>query len=161
MKKLLFFLSLICCLMSSGCGTKIEDSDYYANGIKIIEYLDTNNTQGLKDMFCPIIKDNIPELDEQIETAMEFYNGEMISYGSITGGEGETYDEGELVKKRISPRFHNVKTTTGDTYEILFYSWIANNSASNRMGISEIVITNENGEECVIGDYYLVNPEMK
>ena len=112
-------------------------------------------------MFCPIIKDNIPELDEQIETAMEFYNGEMISYGSITGGEGETYDEGELVKKRISPRFHNVKTTTGDTYEILFFSWIANNSASNRMGISEIVITNDNGEECVIGDYYLVNPEMK
>ena len=28
-----------------------------------------------------------------------------------------------------------------------------------KVGISEITITNEYGEECVIGDYYLVNPE--
>ncbi len=160
MKK--YILLLICVIsLFCGCGMTIKESDRYIYSTEILRCFDEKDTKGLKDMFCPKVLENIDNLDVQIENAMEFYEGKMISHGTITGGEGESVRDGIVTEKRISPRINDIETSAGEKYEILFYVWIICDEGEKRVGISEITITNETGEKCVIGDYYLVNPEMK
>lgn len=160
MKKTIILLIISFILVLSGCNSNyvVTDNSRIQISEEVLRCLDEEDTEGLKEMLCPKIT-QMYDIDEQIETAMNFYVGSNSSHGSITGGEGEGVDEGVKIYHRISPRIQDITTDSGNSYEIKFYMYIVCEENQEKVGISEITITNEYGEECVIGDYYLVNPE--
>ena len=95
---------LFCCIIFgmtgfTGCGSDKNSfasiyagANYYRVGDEeteeLFSYLNTKDSEGLKSMFCEIIthSDNI---DEQIQKALEFFEGELISYNR-NGGASES-----------------------------------------------------------------------
>ena len=157
-RMILILLFAVMCLSLTSCTIETKENvvDRYSN--EVLRCFDERDAEGLKEMLCPKIT-QMYDIDEQIETAMNFYVGSNSSHGSITGGEGEGVDEGVKIYHRISPRIQDITTDSGNSYEIKFYMYIVCEENQEKVGISEITITNEYGEECVIGDYYLVNPK--
>ncbi len=56
---------------------------------------------------------------------MNFYEGITISYDEIHGsGGGWSVRDGKITKMDISPHIYNIVTDSGNTYEIIFHSYI-------------------------------------
>ena len=104
MKKTIILLIISFILVLSGCNSKyvVTDNSRIQISEEVLRCLDEEDTEGLKEMLCPKIT-QMYDIDEQIETAMNFYVGSNSSHGSITGGEGEGVDEGVKIYHRISP----------------------------------------------------------
>jgi len=80
---------------------------------------------------------------EQIKTAFDFIDGEIISYDlpSKTGGGGESIEKGKVVSKNMTPRITNIKTDKGKTYRISFrYNFIVNGDSEEK-GVRNIFIS--------------------
>lgn len=158
--------SLIICILfvmtTILCGCSFETMKYIGADKKecneLLNYLSTNNTEGLKSMFCNIISSS-EDFDEQIQEAIEFFEGTVISHNSPSISSDESINYGRYKVFYISPVISNILTSTDKTYEIEFYSYLAYAADRNREGISELIIKCNDGTKCVVGDYYTVSPE--
>lgn len=81
--------------------------------LEILGYIKDNNSEALKDMFCQELKES-DDFDELLDRAMNFIDGEIVSYDDMIdgdGGRGSTWDS-------LEPSIDNIKTDTGKTYFI-------------------------------------------
>ena len=53
----------------------------------------------------------------------------------------------------IAPDIDNIKTDKEQIYRVKFYVQVVNAKSPEKEGVSEIVITNAEGEECVVGEF--------
>ena len=127
---------------------------------ELLGYLSNNDAVGIKSMFCEAIN-SVSFLDKQIKEALDFFEGKMISYVDIGPNVGKKTERGKITKLNIFVSTTEISTTADRIYEIRFSSYLINDEYPDRIGISEITIVDENEKECVIGDFYLVNPEKR
>lgn len=125
----------------------------------VLRFLESKDTVNLKSLFCEKIQEDYVQLDDDIEKAMNFFQGEILSYDHPLYGESESIRDGEYYKYSVSPSIHEIKTDSNRKYHIIYYYNIINKDYPESIGISEIMITAENGETCKIGEYYIVNPD--
>ena len=57
---------------------------------------------------------------------MEFFEGKIVSHGSLIGisGLGQSYRDGKIVMSSISPNIKNIETDNNKTYSLKFYSYL-------------------------------------
>jgi len=129
---------------------------------KIFDYLNTNDFYGIRNMFCEIVQ-STEELDEQIQKVLEFFDGEIISYNkfSSTTNRSRSIRNGVVTELDIFTELREIKTNMGKTYEIWFSAYLINLGYASTIGLSELHIRDDTGEERKIGDYYLVNNEWR
>lgn len=126
---------------------------------EILRCLEEKDNEGLKKLFCPKIISGSSALNDEIDNAMKFFNGKVLSHANPLFPSSEEIRDGEWVWYSYSPSIHKIKTDKNKIYDIKFYYIIACADEPERIGISKILITDENGEKCKIGDFYYVNPE--
>ncbi len=141
-----------------GCGNNRIDPDIQAQKDceNIIECLSNNNTESLKNMFCNTIKTQ-SDFDVKVQEAVDFFDGEVISFDVTAIGSMATIYRGKQTVLRISPYIWDVKTNTDKIYKIRFYSYLVCEDNKEKVGISELSIECSNGKKYVLGDYYEVN----
>lgn len=157
MKKTVYVIILITffAAMLQGCSNgKFINSEKIAkeNCEDILKYLEDGDKEGLKNMFCNKISSS-EELDKQIGEAIDFFEGKTSSYDAKTSSGGTSYRDGEIVRLKVSPSIEDIITDADKKYEIKFYLYIVCAEDKDKEGISEISITSDSGEECIIGEY--------
>ena len=151
-KRMVFIFLAVTIVFSGSCGrNSIVTRDSKPMSEKVLKYLDTDDVEGLKRMFCEKTIAQTPDLDEQIEAAMEFYEGKTVSHGNTLGSEGESVDNGVTTKLDMEPHITDIKTDAGGKYNIMIYSYLVYAEDPSKEGISEIDIYTENDTICTIG----------
>jgi hypothetical protein len=142
-------------LLCTGCGLYINDDSIAQKDCEqILEFLDTKDSKSLKSMFCKEILSSPQNLDAQIQTAMNFFQGKTISHGSFkNAGGGEAWEHWQISRLDISPYIKNIVTDANKKYEIHASAYIVYKADKNKEGISDIVITASDGQKCEIGKY--------
>lgn len=117
MKKVISLVLIIfCCTLLGGGNNRLNDGfklpihqetnnelDFLVDNV--INCFDEEDCEGLKKLFCQQTLEKTPDLDKQIELAMEFYEGKSISHGAVIGNEGVTMDNGQVIRKIIILKF--------------------------------------------------------
>lgn len=148
-------------LAFTGCGDFINSEKIgEEKSEEVLKYLDNNDAKGLKNMFCNKAKSS-KDLDQQIQSAFSFFEGKTLSHNSPLISGSESADGGKISKLDIGPNISNIVTDADKKYEIKFSSYIVYAEDTDKEGISEISIKSDDGKECKIGDFYLVNPEYR
>ncbi|MDD3137764.1 MAG: DUF5104 domain-containing protein [Lachnospiraceae bacterium] len=148
----LVFVMAAAIIFLNGCGPIMYDYAG-AESKKLMGYLSDEDAESLKAMFCEKTQ-STDNFDEQIKTAMDFFDGEIISWNeNIGGGEQKSTRKWKTVMHDISPYITDIKTDTGKTYEILFYDYLVNAEHEDFVGISELDITADDGSKCVVGEF--------
>lgn len=156
------FITLICTtllFMLSGCNTAKGDISPYDCCNEIIRCLEEKDNESLKNMFCSKTLSGYSALNDEINEAMKFFEGQVISHDNFQYPSGAKKEKGKWVEYDYSPYMDNIKTDKNKTYNIKFYLITVYEAETERVGISEISVKDENGKQCLIGDYYYVNPE--
>lgn len=90
MSKIIRSLHLVCILfititLLSGCNNDYINPDIEGkkNCEDVLEFLSEGDNQELKNMFCSIIKSN-DDFDKQVQSAIGFFDGKLISNDSPT-----------------------------------------------------------------------------
>jgi len=153
-KSAAFVFLAVTIVLTGSCGRNfIMTRDSKPMSEEVLKYLDTDDVEGLKSMFCEKTIALIPDLDEQIEAAMDFYKGKTVSYRGILGSEGESVENGITTKLDINPHITDIETDAGGKYHIKIYAYIIYTKDTTMEGISEIDIYTEDDTVCVIGKY--------
>ena len=87
---------------------------------EIIRCLEEKDSDTLKSMFCEKLLDNYENIDEDIEQAMVFFQGNIISYGNVLYGDDDSFRNGECVKFIASPYIDSITTDTGKEYTVIY-----------------------------------------
>lgn len=142
---------------------------YYPEGSelshKVISAFSENDIAGLKSMFCKRTLD-ISDINEQLQTAIEFFEGKatlgMVEGESLvydrdhdyttTVNEKETIKNNEAIRTSISVYNENIETDAGRIYSLEFYANLLFSEDKASEGISQIIITDEDGVQQVIGE---------
>ncbi|MDD3137766.1 MAG: DUF5104 domain-containing protein [Lachnospiraceae bacterium] len=151
LKLVVFMVAVI--IFFNGCGGPIVYNYAGVECKKLMKYLSDGDAESLKAMFCEKTQ-SADDFDEQIQTAMDFFDGKIISWDeNVGGGEQKSTRKWKTVMHYISPYITDIKTDTGKTYEILFYDYLVNAEHEDYVGISELHITADDGSECVVGEF--------
>ena len=137
MKKLILFLTLSSVLLfCSGCESgRIDINSETKNQCKqILDYLSSNDSEGLKDLFCKTVSSE-SDFDNQLSEALERI---------VDGKQSEIH---------ISPHICDIKTDKDKTYSIRYYSYLINVEKPDFQGLSELSIECEDGQIFVLGSY--------
>jgi len=167
MKKALSVLAAVVMLLS-GCGEdegsestesfgmfKSADSIAKEKGKEFMDYLIAGDSESIKNMFCQRTL-QLADFDEQFQAAIEFIDGNIISYGKLgSGGTGEYTRNGKITVMDVTPYIEDIVTDTGKTYRIIFYMFIYFDGHEDVIGITKLAISlMENNEEkdfCEVG----------
>ena len=146
---------LLFVLLATGCSTG-PFTRYGVAGTRLSEellgYLENDDAEGIKGMLCEMTRES-PTIDEEIEAALAFFEGEIISRDKELGSSEKSVRNGEIVYMSVNPAINNIKTDKEQIYRIKFYVQVVNAKSPEKEGVSEIVITNAEGEKCVIGEF--------
>ena len=126
---------------------------------EIIRCLEEKDSDTLKNMFCEKLLNNYENIDEDIEQAMVFFQGNITSYGNVLYGDDDSFINGECVKFSASPIIDPITTDSGKEYSIVYNEHIIDVENPEKIGISYIEICDENNNSCQILDFYVVNPD--
>jgi hypothetical protein len=143
--------------------------DHYQEGTnmsrKIVGMFDAGDKAGLKSLFCAKSLETA-DINQQIQEAFDFYQGIAIA-GKVDDPnivydgkhdyhtsvrDDEVVINHEPIRTNIAAHISNIETNAGRTYEMDFYAYIlcADNEALK--GISQIIITDDNGKKRIIGE---------
>jgi len=116
------------------------DSIAKQNGKQFMDYLIDGDAESIKNMFCQRTL-QLADFDEQFQTAMDFIDGNIVSYGEIgSGGAGEYTRNGKITVMDVTPYIENIVTNTGKTYEIILYMFIYFEGHDDVIGITALGI---------------------
>ena len=120
---------------------------------ELLDYLSEDDADGLKSMFCDRAKES-PDLDRQIEEALIFFEGAVISEDPhILVSSGAAMDRGRMTWIDISASIDGIRTDENKTFDIGFNAYLLCVKEKDIVGISVVYITNKNGEIYTIGEY--------
>lgn len=121
--------------------------------MQVLNCFKEKDKKALKALFCDVSKES-DTLDDEIQIAMEFIDGEIESYNeNIVGGEQTSYEDGKIRKQSLDAYMQKIETDSGCIYSIRTYAYTKNEDEPEKIGISKIQIKLEDGEEIVIGEY--------
>ncbi len=149
-KKTLIIVLGICLLLGTGCIN--EETEGQKIGDEVLRCLGEDDTQGLKDVFCAESQTS-KDLENQIQVGMDFFDGKDTSHFDAAVGGGESVRDGETVEQYYGIHYNNLKTDTGKTYTVICDGYFICNEDPDRVGVSEIKIIDEDGNECKIGEW--------
>ena len=158
MKRMSLFsilISVVCILPGCGFNNKPTESQKISDekSIEIVRCFDEKDVNGLKSLFCDKVQTTY-NLDDEIQTAFDFYEGKSESYDLNYGGTAGGWDDGECIDEHISPKIENLKTSAGNTYRIPYHEYVIYKENPKCVGITYIRIYNETTKEMVqIGEY--------
>ncbi len=155
-RKVLFLAVLLTTVVITSCSVKkLIYSDVIAeeNCEEIMDYLSNNDEEELKKMFCKRTAEG-GLFEIEIEKAMEFFQGEVVSHDSLVGktGGGHFAKNGKIMELDIRPHISNIETDADKTYDIRFYSYLIYEEDKDVVGISQLTITDmDTDEEFTVG----------
>ncbi len=142
---------------------------YYSEGrdmsCKVIKAFSENDMDGLKSMLCAKTLGKV-DIDAQIRAGLSFFEGKATK-GKVEG-EYTVYDgnhdyhtsvsDDEIVKNNKPTRTsitvlnENIETDASKIYKIEFYAYLLCIDDETCKGISQIIITGDDGRKHVIGE---------
>jgi hypothetical protein len=152
---------LLCLLLFCGCNPwsyldwskQSEDKAYI-----ILEYFVSGNFNNLKEQFCMVTLSTESDLDVQINSAMQFFNGHNLEINNvIVGGRTSTsLGQYDYINPYIHAYFNDKETNIN--YDMYINLYLINVDFPDKEGISQIKIkksTEDWDSENVIkiGDY--------
>ena len=143
--KILAVLLALVMIFLTGCFNSSEE--YYTpseiarqQGQDIIHHIQNKDAEALKTMFCEKIKTR-ESIDSEIEELFNFIDGDIISYDEPDGSLQSKNTTPKGVKKLgLDGDISNIKTSTGKTYIITFYSYLVNVEEEEKVGVVGISI---------------------
>lgn len=134
----------VCCSLSSCNYIHKKLAPYAGTAEKmrnsVMDGFTNQNIEVLKDLFCDEIK-NTHDLDEEIQAAFEFIQGNIVSYDlSMYGPSGEEVRDGKVVSKDRSINVEKIITDLDNEYKICFGYYLVNDEHEDRIGITFITI---------------------
>ena len=148
------FMALVIILLATsflgGCEEENARSRYTR---EILRCLEEGDGSALKAMFVETIRnDNYVKLDEQIERALKFFHGKVISYHHTGNGGTKSVSYGIVEKWFVVPQERDIKTDSGDVYSLSYSFYLENREKPNLVGgLIHITIINNSGTKCEIG----------
>ena len=142
----------------SACGLNKDKSKSHIDqmvemGEKITECFENKDKDGLIALFSLNVEKKY-NLEEEIETAFEFFDSEIVEHDSPTVGPGggSSTPEG-WVERELSGNIRNIVTQSGTTYKITYGVCLIDKNDEDNVGVRVIRIINENIPEsvCFIG----------
>jgi hypothetical protein len=143
-----FLLTLTSCGLSSAFLSRTELLDKYtqsgdeiAEGIllEILDALERKDGEALKKMLSEEALGKAEDLDEDIQSVLDYYKGTHIEYTTKTPTSGSTYDKGKKTRYEFSSRFE-VMTEVGKYYFSVSGRTISDDSPE-QLGLKCIQIT--------------------
>lgn len=131
-KIFLMLLSLFTVLPMTAC-IHNDDAHFTLENTKtLINYMENNDKESIKNMFAPNIIEQVDTLDEQIEDLCEYWQGNFVSLSA--GGVGGTglREYGTIIDIVYSS--YEIKTTENN-YLIATYWYRRDNTDENNVGI--------------------------
>ena len=114
--------------------------------------LENNDNSAIKSMFAEDLINSNDNIDEEIQNAVDFFEGKVVSYDYVgTPGSGESYREGELVYACIGNAHTKRIVTDVDTYRLSLSAIIINKTKPTQEGIWRIWIGRSDDEQIIIG----------
>ncbi|MDE7253587.1 MAG: DUF5104 domain-containing protein [Acetatifactor sp.] len=100
------------------------------------------DAEAIADLFCPYVKENYPNLEEDIADWIEFIDGDILSYDAPEGarGGGTTTAEDGVVEQSINGGIDNIKTSSGKTYRIGHGGYSVYKEHPDYVGVTSVTI---------------------
>ena len=151
-KKILIISLLLVCVLLTSCTMKYH-SDIKKESKTWIKYFKEEDVEGLLEVFCSDIKDNYSdETLEEIETAFEFIDGDIVSYELKSEYSLAQTKDNFKTKYYSCDSVYFIETSTGKKYTIRFfynYIWV---EKPEREGVECIQIINYEGDSKFDGE---------
>ena len=112
-------------------------------GPQIVEYINNNDAESLKKLFCEQAYDSY-DLDKELQEAFNFINGTITSYRITLGTEAKSVKEGKVAYSVFNVRIEDVKTDTEDIYGIVFSYTLADDEHPDLLGMNGLKIYDSN-----------------
>ncbi len=104
---------------------------------QILNFFENDDKNSLKELMSDYIIENDTELDNEIEAALDFIDGKIVSYDDPMGDAMGSHE-----KKEISGRVLNIITEHGTEYNISFAGWLTYDADESRIGVEGIRVVN-------------------
>lgn len=126
----------------------------------ILECIETNDTETIKSLFAPDLQES-PELDEQIQSLLDFMDGEIISYAEPFGERGSgMVRDGETVYQELIGQIADIQTDSGKTYRLNHSAIFKNKNNPDCLGVYYIEIQDVDlvGQNDVVSEFIAGDP---
>ena len=145
--KFLAVLLALVMIFLTGCFNSSEE--YYTpgeiarqQGQDIIHHIQNRDSESLKAMLCENLKSRA-NIDSEIEELFNFIDGEIISYDEPNGSiQSKSTTPQGTDKLGIHGDVCNIKTSTGKTYVVKFYSYLVYLEEEENVGVASITLFN-------------------
>ena len=104
---------------------------------EIMECFINKDGETLKSFFSEYVIENYPDLDTQIEMALNFLDGEIVSYD-----EPFPVAMGGFDRKFYGADTRNIITDKDTEYKIIFHGWLTNDEKPKEVGVYCITVIN-------------------
>lgn len=104
---------------------------------QILDAVQSQNSNNLKQIFSKSVIDNVPDLDEKIVALFDFFQGELVSYDGAGPGVFEEKDVGYHKKEMQSS--YNVETSE-QKYRIAIDEYIIDSENPDNVGVYSLSI---------------------
>ena len=156
-------VSLILIITLSACDKYVNThSSSQTQGQAILKCFEKKDKETLKSIFSEKIRKR-KEFDSEIDTALNFIDGKIVSYDPDTfGGDGDAIDEGKIKYIRLYIHISDIKTDKDKKYYISALYYIKNGIEPDNEGLVALTIYDETNTEgldptnypqVTVGDY--------
>ena len=156
-------VSLILIMTLSACDKYVKThSSSQTQGQAILKCLEKKDKETLKSMFSEKIRKR-KEFDSEIDTALNFIDGKIVSYDPDTdGGSGDSIDDGKINYIRLYIYIRDIKTDKEKKYYISGLYYVKNGIEPDNIGLAALTIfdtTNAKNSDynkepqVIVGDY--------
>lgn len=154
-------------IFSAGCSrnehSKTASALAKERQTEIMECFINKDGETLKSFFSEYIIENYPDLDTQIETALNFLDGEIVSYDepfpSAMGSFDRKYYGGDT-RNIITDKDTEYRITDKDTeYRIIFHGYLTNDEKPKEVGVYCITVINMTEAEKLPDRVYIGKPQ--
>ncbi|MCL2634699.1 MAG: DUF5104 domain-containing protein [Oscillospiraceae bacterium] len=154
MRKIILSIILVISMITvTGC-VETDSAKVRAMSEEIMQCFINKDVETLKNMFSPAILTMHDDIDEQIQNAFDFIDGEIISYRIPTAHNmHKQTDGGKATLHTIQPRISNIETVEGKIYRIYYAGQLANAKNEDRVGLTGLRVDFDDGTSCNIGGY--------
>ena len=157
-----FIISISGCVFNSDERTisSIKDTARDVNE-RMLHAIEYKNADELKELFSEKLIESDKNLDEEIAAAFDFFQGNIISKNAVMFDEEGAKDDGVWTRYFVYGDNRNIITDNDKEYVIITSHVVVYDSKPERIGLAKILIKDSDGNRYQIGDFYLVNPELK
>lgn len=145
MKKILFIAFLLLSFSLTSCNTNSDEiNSLKVTADEVVRCFNEDDVDALKLLFCKNTLNEALEIESQIKTAFDYYDGTSeVHTFSYLGFDGCRI-EGEWIDKHSIVRIKDIRTSTGKTYWITYTEYITFDADSERIGIIGMSLRDEN-----------------